>query len=174
MKSIVLLFFLYSCASVVRDMPGETATSLNKPIENLNVSGQVDKQISIGNYRLINLFFHNDNDDWLRVLYFDVLNQSGFNVILPMDLTAWMKSVKLNRKLQIQKDKKEKLKKRYLPLNDYKVEDYVIGNFSMPSKLKTQKWLLIQVLDKKKLPKKLSFLMRLNTGQSSTYEVELK
>lgn len=176
MKFIRILFLLVivGCSSSSKMMIGQEAQLLTgDQIANLKMTAQIDKLISIEKYRLINIYLRNLNDSWLRVSNTEVLEVSSgesFNVILGKDLETWLKSIELDRKLKVKEAQAKKIK---VPeLRKYDTEDHLYTKFSVPSQLQTNKWVLLQLRNKKLdwIKIKIKFI----DGSEQVYKVDIK
>ena len=122
-------------------------------------------------YILINLYFRNLNQHWLRIKSVDIIDTSGgqqFNVILGEDLATWLSSVKLNEDLK----KEMKPEEKGIVLKPYKLNDHVYKPFSIPAQLQTEKWFLLQVKDNKTSWFHIKFVFI--DGTEAIYKVDLK
>lgn len=155
-------------------MIGDEAQLLTgEQIENLKITAEVDKQISVEKYRLVNIYFRNLNDNWLRVKNVEVLelsNKSHFNVILGNDLNTWLNSLELDHKLKKEDAKKEN--KTVPSLREYDVKDHLYNRFAIPAQLQTNKWVLVQITKSpiQWFKLKLSFI----DGTKQIYKVNVK
>lgn len=172
MKNVIILsLILLSGCSAVRNMKGNAAKFVRgERVANLKVTAQLDKRASLENYRLINFYFRNLDENWIRVKSIEVVSLQGdqnFNVILGSDLLTWIKSMQLDERLR----KENKEYKKLSPFENYSVEDHLYNKFSMPSMLQTQKWVLLQVSSTKghRLELKITFI----NGETQHIKVDL-
>ena len=112
MRLLVVLLLLVGCSSSMKRMRGDEASLVSEEkVENLRITGERDKLLSLDNYHVVNLYLRNLNTRWLRVKgveIVDVKGSPGFQVILAEDLVTWAKSMALDIELKEEKSKKDK------------------------------------------------------------------
>lgn len=179
---LILMLFLTGCGSSMKkaDMRGNMASFLNGDVvSNFHVSSHRDESLSKGQYELVKVYFQNTNEFWLRVKSVEVISVDqvdSYNVIIGSDVKTWLKSMQLQLELKREEAKKKKLKWDSSSQNELaglKEEDYLYNSFSIPSGLQSEKWLLFQVPEKKRI-KSFTVKVELIDTSSQTYKVELK
>ncbi len=176
MKYLNTLIFLIiiGCSSSSKMMIGKEAEFLTgDQVENLKLTAELDKLISIEKYRLINIYLRNLNVSWLRIKNTEILEVSNgdrFHVILGNDLDTWLKSINLDYELK--KKEYAERKEEFPTLKNYDVKDHIYKKFSVPSQLQTNKWVLLQLKSSKLtwVKIKLHFI----DGSKQIYKVNIK
>mgnify|MGYP000855405854 CR=1 FL=1 len=163
MKFLISLFALTifnSCSSIkeLRGVPSQTSR------QDLKLSAEYVSDFSQENYHFINLYFLNLAEAWLRlkqVRVVTVKNTDNFYVISGNDLEMWLKSMQLDFEL-----KKLNL---ILPPKEEALE----GELTLPGRLQTKRWLLLQTPKKNKL-EGLSLEVIFLNSEVKVYDIELK
>jgi hypothetical protein len=117
----------------------------------VTISALYDKELSQDRYHVINIYFRNNEFDWIRVKktqILEVLGSDHFHIIQDKDLETWKKSMLLDFDLKDEVAKNEKkplvspeLRKR---LKNLTQSNSLYAQLSLPGKLQTERWVLIQ------------------------------
>ncbi len=156
--NLLLALFLTGCASV-KSMRGEEALLVKgtaKP--EVKISALYDSDLSQEGYHLIRIYFLNLADHWQRIKNIEVLDVLGiedFHLISGGDFKTWKESMSLDHDLKIEKAKTDKGE---LPIKDIKMElskltdkNFLLSPLSLPSKLQSERWVLLQTPEKSKI-----------------------
>jgi hypothetical protein len=157
LKTILLILVLVigGCASMkpMRGSEGQHLEGEKKP--EVTISALYDNDLSQNRYHVINVYFRNNEFNWIRIKKVQIMEVPGaenFHVIQDEDLNTWKKSMLLDYDLKSEAAKKEKkpapsseLKKR---LNSLNQENSLYAQLSLPGQLQTERWVLIQTPEK--------------------------
>jgi hypothetical protein len=162
MKYLVffLLVFSISCSSVKELRGVKTDTGR----EDLKLSAEYRQELSQENYHFIDLYFLNLSEDWQRLKQVRVVgvnNSEIFHSILGSDLDLWLKSMKLDFEL--------KKMNQLMPLREEALE----GELTLPARLQTKRWLLLQT-PKKNLLEGFSLEVIFLNSEVKVYPIAVK
>ena len=142
--NFLMILFLAGCASAKRQMPGEYASLIaGDEVAYFKVSSQVDEASSLENYKLVNIYFRNLGQHWLRVKNIEIIEVEkdlGFSVLAENDVNTYLRSLRHNHKLLVENAKEGETVE---PLNAYEFGDYLTKPFAIPSGLQTPKWVIL-------------------------------
>lgn len=119
--------------------------------DEVTISVLYDKELSQERYHVVHVYFRNNHFDWIRIKKVQIVEVTGvdnFHVIQDEDLKSWKKSMLLDLDLKEEAAVKEKqaapspyLRKRLKNLNQ---ENSLYSQLSLPGKLQTERWVLLQ------------------------------
>ncbi len=166
-----LFLILAGCASV-KSMRGQEAQLMNGPAKpGVKISAVYDSELSQEGYHLIRIYFLNMADHWQRIKNIQVSEVSSlddFHLISGGDFKTWKQSMGLDYELKVEKAKRDKTdppkKDIKAELSKLTKENFLLSPLSLPGKLQSERWVLIQTPGKTKIRE---VVLRLNYVDST-------
>jgi hypothetical protein len=144
----------------------------------LQLSARYQPDFSQEGYHFIELYFLNMDDRWERILAIEVLEVSGaedFHHIHGQDLESWRRGMMLDEELKAEEAKRagKSLDEANLRvLRNLDTSTSLSTPLALPSKLQTERWLLLQVRGTKTI-KSFKLAVTLMDSSRLVYDVPI-